>query len=96
MKYTPTECPKCGTRLANSPRGGRPTRWCCEGCKRSGEAEMSRLQSLLRGFEEGLYVDLLNYDEAKPRRLKVIAEMQRRYDDLAGVPKLTSVTDVAH
>jgi hypothetical protein len=21
MKYTPTECPKCGTRLANSPRG---------------------------------------------------------------------------
>jgi hypothetical protein len=90
MRYTPSACPKCGADLSSSPKGGRPTRWCSDGCKRSGEAEMSRLQSLLRKFEEGLYVDLLNYDEAKPRRLKVIAEMQRRYDDLAGVPKLTS------
>jgi short-subunit dehydrogenase len=27
-KYTPSTCPKCGTELAKSPRGGRPTRWC--------------------------------------------------------------------
>jgi predicted amidophosphoribosyltransferase len=87
MRYTPTECPKCGAPLAKSPGGGRPTRWCCEGCKRSGESEMSRLQSLLKGFEEGRYVHLLNYDEVPPRRQKVIAEMQARYDHLAGVPE---------
>ena len=90
MKYTPSECPKCGTELASSPRGGRPTRWCSEGCKRSGEAEMSRLQSLLKGFEEGRGVELLNRDEVSPRRVKVIADMQARYDHLAGVPERAS------
>jgi hypothetical protein len=29
-------------------KGGRPTRWCREGCQRSGEAELSRLQSIVR------------------------------------------------
>ena len=41
-KYLPTECPKCGADLPKrSPKGGRPSRWCSEGCQRSGEAEMS-------------------------------------------------------
>jgi hypothetical protein len=88
--YTPSECPKCGTAIAKSPSGGRPTRWCCEGCKRSGEAEMSRLQSLLRKFEQGRGVELLNREEVSPRRQRVIAEMQARYDHLAGVPERAS------
>jgi len=86
MKYTPSECPKCGSELAINPRGGRPTRWCSDGCKRSGEAEMTRLQSLLRGFEEGKWVKLLNRGELSPRRVKVLVELQARYDHLAGVP----------
>ncbi len=60
MPYTPTECPKCGNALVRNPKGGRPTRWCSEGCKRSGESEMARLDSLLRLFTEGKYVDLIN------------------------------------
>jgi hypothetical protein len=87
MKYNPSACPKCGNELANSPKGGRPTRWCSDGCKRSGEAEMSRLQTLLRDFEKGRGVELLNRDEVSPRRVKVISEMQKRFDHLAGVPE---------
>jgi hypothetical protein len=87
MRYTPTECPKCGTELRKNPKGGRPTRWCSDGCLRAGEAEMARLQRLLVKFEEGQYVHLLSYDEVPPRRQKVIAEMQARYDHLAGVPE---------
>lgn len=90
VRYTPSECPKCGTELASGPNGGRPTRWCCEGCKRSGEAEMSRLQTLLRKFEEGRGVELLRGDEVSSRRVKVIADMQARYDRLAGVPERAS------
>lgn len=85
MKYTPTACPKCGGALEDKPRGGRPTRWCCEGCKRSGETEMARLDSLLRTFTEGRYVDKLNGWPTE-RRDAIIAEMQARYDHLAGVP----------
>ena len=48
---------------------------------------MTRLQTQLRSFEEGRYVHLLNYDEVPPRRQKVIAEMQARFDHLAGVPE---------
>jgi hypothetical protein len=85
VKYTPSECPKCGSALVKNPRGGRPTRWCSEGCKRSGESEMSRLESLLRLFEEGKYVEMLN-GRLGQRRLDAIAEMQARFDHLAGVP----------
>ena len=53
MKYTASECPTCGSELVRSPRGGRPTRWCSEGCKRSCESEVSRLESLLRTYTEG-------------------------------------------
>jgi hypothetical protein len=48
---------------------------------------MTRLQTLLRSFEEGKYVHLLSYDEVPERRAKVLAEMQARYDHLAGVPE---------
>jgi hypothetical protein len=51
---------------------------------------MSRLQSLLRRFEEGRGVELLNRDDVSPRRVKVIAEMQARHDHLAGVPERAS------
>jgi hypothetical protein len=51
---------------------------------------MTRLQSLLRAFEEGKYVHLLNYDEAPPRRVKVLSELQARFDHLAGVPERQS------
>jgi hypothetical protein len=93
VKYTPSECPKCGAELAKSPRGGRPTRWCSDGCKRSGEAELARLQSKLRDWEDGLRECRLNgYDtnayhkESFERRVAIIAEMQARFDHLAGVP----------
>jgi hypothetical protein len=86
MQYTPTECRKCGSALVRSPKGGRPTRWCREGCKRSGEDEMSRLSSLLRLFTEGRYVDQLNgrHDELRD---DVLADMQGRFDHRAGVPR---------
>lgn len=85
MKYTPSECPKCGSPLVKNPKGGRPTRWCSEGCKRSGESEMSRLESLLRVFTEGKYVDRIN---GRPHTLRdeALADMQTCYDKLAGVP----------
>jgi len=85
MQFTPTECPKCGSALVRSPKGGRPTRWCGEGCRRSGEDEMSRLSSLLRLFTEGKYVDMINgrHDQFRD---DAITDMQRRYDLLAGVP----------
>jgi hypothetical protein len=88
MKYRPKNCVKCGGDLQSpSPRGGRPSRFCCDGCKVSAEAEMRRLNTNLRAFEEGRSVQLLNQDEVSPRRQKVIAEMQARFDHLAGVPK---------
>ena len=51
---------------------------------------MSRLQTLLRKFEEGRGVELLRGDEVSSRRVKVIADMQARYDRLAGVPERAS------
>jgi hypothetical protein len=67
-KYLPTGCPKCGADLPKRlPKGGRPSRWCSEGCQRSGEAEMSRLQSLLRKLESELY------NGGPPMRLEWVA-----------------------
>jgi hypothetical protein len=85
MRYTPTECPKCGGLLVRNPKGGRPTRWCCEGCKRSGESEKARLESLLRLFTEGKYVDKINGRHDRLRD-EALADMQQRFDHLAGVP----------
>jgi hypothetical protein len=88
MRYRPTKCVKCGGELPSpGPKGGRPSRFCCEGCKISVEAELRRLTVHLRAFEQGRYVELLNRDEVSPRRQKVIDEMQSRFDFLAGVPK---------
>ena len=69
------------------PKGGRPSRFCSDGCKISAEAEMRRLNVHLRAFETGRYVELLNRDEVSLRRANVIAEMQARFDHLAGIPK---------
>jgi hypothetical protein len=82
-KYTPSECRKCSAELPKrSPKGGRPTRWCCEGCQRSGEGEMSRLRSLLRKLEAELY------NGGAPMRMERITasieELQARFDHLAG------------
>ena len=46
---------------------------------------MSRLESLLRWFTEGKYVDQLN-NRTDTRRDEALGEMQARYDHLAGVP----------
>lgn len=87
MQFTPSLCPKCG---AMRPAGrGRPSRWCSEGCKRSGEAEMARLQSLLRKGEEGRFVDALN-GLPNTNRVKAVADLQARYDHLAGVPPIAA------
>ena len=68
MKYLPGSCPKCGTDLVRNPRRGRPARWCSDGCRRSGEDEMSRLSSLLRLFVEGRLVERL---DGRPDKLRV-------------------------
>lgn len=86
MKFRVTDCVKCGSHLEGpGGRGGRLSRFCSQGCKTSAEAEMRRLNVLLRKFEEGRVVELLNSDTASSRREMVIAEMQTRYDHLAGV-----------
>jgi transposase-like protein len=85
MKYTPTTCPKCARPIERSPAGGRPTRWCCEGCKRSGEDELTRLHSLLKILEEGRAVNRLNGMDTTVRD-RVIVDLQSRFDHLAGVP----------
>jgi hypothetical protein len=46
---------------------------------------MSRLPSLLRLFTEGKYVDRINGRHDQHRE-DAIAEMQQRFDHLAGVP----------
>jgi hypothetical protein len=46
---------------------------------------MARLDSLLRLFTEGKYVDQLNGRPSKVRD-EILADMQGRYDHLAGVP----------
>jgi hypothetical protein len=92
-------CPKCGGELSGpGPRGGRPARFCCEGCKVSAEAEMRRLNVLLRKFDERRGVELVNaagrvsrgrekyLAELAARYDRVIGELQARFDHLAGVP----------
>jgi hypothetical protein len=49
---------------------------------------MRRLAYLLRRFEEGSAVDLLNRGQVSPGRQKVFDDMRSRFDHLAGVPKL--------
>jgi hypothetical protein len=46
---------------------------------------MARLESVLRLFTEGKYVDMIN---GRPSELRdeALADMQKRFDHLAGVP----------
>ena len=77
-------CRKCGTPI-DHPEGGRPSRWCGPGCKLSGEAEMRRVNQLLKVFETGLAVDRLNgYDTT--HREEIVSGLQARYDHLSGCP----------
>jgi hypothetical protein len=83
MKFQPTQCVKCGSELERGR--GRPSRFCCDGCKASAEAEMRRINTVLRKYE-----DQLAWREVigKPPGgvAKVIGDMQKRFDHLAGVP----------
>jgi hypothetical protein len=89
MDFRVDECVKCGSPLKGpGKQGGRPSRFCGEGCKISGESEMRRLNFLLRKFEEGAGVECLNGDgKVSPKRQKVIAGLRTRFDHLAGVPQ---------
>ncbi|CAN5628192.1 hypothetical protein BH09ACT8_BH09ACT8_61540 [soil metagenome] len=51
---------------------------------------MARLQTLLRKFSEGMYVNALSPSMPKSNHAKVIADMQARYDHLAGVPPVAA------
>jgi hypothetical protein len=51
---------------------------------------MARLQTLLRKFSEGLYASALNPSMPITRHVAVIADMQARFDHLAGVPPTAS------
>jgi hypothetical protein len=88
MNFRVTECVYCGSPLDGpGDKGGRPSRFCGEGCKIAAEAEMRRLAFLLKHFEEGAYVDRLRpCGVVRPERQKVIDEMLERFDHLAGVP----------
>lgn len=87
MKFHPTECVKCGAKLDHGGRG-RPSRFCSEGCKASVEAEMRRLNASLKAMElrrAGLIYGP-KAEEARRACDGPIADLQARYDHLAGVP----------
>jgi hypothetical protein len=97
VRYTPTECVKCGSTLARSPKGGRPTRFCCDGCRVSAEAEMRRLNVVLRRLEDQRANKPLQWwgaAEKLPAAVaaidEAIAPLQKRYDHLAGVPQVNN------
>lgn len=81
MKH-PQTCSKCGRGL--EPPRGRPSRWCSEGCRRSGELEISRLQAVLRTFELGRASDRMNGMDVTTRD-RAMAEVSSRLDRLCGV-----------
>jgi hypothetical protein len=95
----PTNCVKCDAELRPSgPRGGRPSRFCSEGCKVSAEAEMRRLNVVLRRLEDaraneplrwGYSGDADKVQGAVARYDDAIAPLQKRFDRLAGVPERT-------
>ena len=88
MRNEVTHCVKCGFELHRGDRG-RPSRFCSEGCRTSTEAEMRRLSSNLKALElrrAGLIYGP-HAEEARRSLDGLIAEMQARYDHLAGVPQ---------
>jgi hypothetical protein len=87
VKFRVRDCVKCGTSLEGpGERGGRPSRFCSEGCKTSTEAEMRRLTVVLRKFEVERGHCLI-HGGTPERTDRVIAELQARFDHLAGVPQ---------
>lgn len=87
MQLQVTQCVKCGAELQRGGRG-RPSRFCSEGCKTSAEAEMRRLNTNLRHLEQRRAAMVFGPDAESARRSfdVSIAELQARYDHLAGVP----------
>jgi hypothetical protein len=81
------KCPKCGIPLEPpGSSGGRPRRWCTPGCQRCGEAEMRRINHVLRHLGRQKSWQQLQCRPTE-RLDEVIAEWQRAYDQLAGVPE---------
>jgi hypothetical protein len=96
VKFAVKCCVKCGDALRPPGRqGGRPSRFCSEGYKASAEAEMRRLNVLLRKLEaerarrrlSSPYLDPARNAEVIARYDEEIAVHQARFDYLAGVPK---------
>ena len=85
-----SKCPKCGTPLEPpGSNGGRPRRWCSPGCQRSGESEMRRIHSVLRDLSrKKSFSQIHGYGTEQIDA--VMAEWQRAYDHLAGVPERSS------
>jgi hypothetical protein len=98
--HRPTNCVKCDAELqAPGSRGGRPSRFCSEGCKISAESEMRRLNVVLRRLEDHrANVPLRGWGFSDPEKVRAavaeydeaIAPLQKRCDRLAGVPERTS------
>jgi hypothetical protein len=82
-----SKCPKCGTPLEPpGTSGGRPRRWCSPGCQRSGEAEMRRINGVLRDLgRKKSWRQINGYDTEQID--EVMAGWQCLYDRLAGVPE---------
>jgi hypothetical protein len=82
-----SKCPKCGTDLdPPGPSGGRPRRWCSDGCLRSGEAEMRRINGVLRDLGHKKSWNQIN-GRGTEQIDAVTAQWQQLYDHLAGVPE---------
>ena len=83
-----SNCPYCGAELAApSERGGRPRRWCSDGCALAGEAAMRRANAMIRRLTEQANFVRLGGNEPRQRVTELLAEWQAEYDRLAGVPK---------
>ncbi|SKY52346.1 Uncharacterised protein [Mycobacteroides abscessus subsp. massiliense] len=84
MELQISQCVKCSHELDRG-RPGRPSRFCSDGCKASTEAEMRRVNVHLRKAEERRNLALL-HNMPTANHDRVIADLQTRYDHLAGVP----------
>lgn len=91
MQFQVTHCVKCGSELQGGGRG-RPSRFCSAGCRLSAEAEMRRLTVNLRNLEHRLANEVYGGATHRAPLAASVAELQARYDHLAGVPAV-SATD---
>jgi hypothetical protein len=95
VNFRVLDCVYCDVPLdGRRTQGGRPSRFCGEGCKIAAEAEMRRLTFLLRRFEEGAGIERLRpCGEVRPERRRLINDYRARFDHLAGVPMAKQVPD---